>query len=136
MKAVRVRTSAPDDHASNRRAGRVDEIIGARLRTARTAAGMSLEQLAACVNISCQQLHKYETGANRISVSRLMEICDALGTELDAVIQLGSQHQPDRLDSSEIVKLVTCFCSIRNPASRKQIADLASFLASFENTDG
>jgi transcriptional regulator with XRE-family HTH domain len=135
-KVVRDRAPAVTDRAANRRAGRTDEIIGGRLRTARNAAAMSLEELAARVNISPQQLYKYESGANRITVSRLIEICDAMAIELDAVLQLGNQSQPDGLDPKEIAQLVSCFCAIRNPASRKQITDLAKFLASFETTTG
>jgi transcriptional regulator with XRE-family HTH domain len=133
-KAVRIHAPAVADKAANRRAGKTDEIIGARLRTARSAAAMSLEELAVRVNISPQQLQKYESGANRITVSRLMDICDAMAIELDAVLQFGCQPQSDGLDPKEVAQLVSSFCAIRNPASRKQIADLANFLASFENT--
>jgi transcriptional regulator with XRE-family HTH domain len=135
-KAVRNFAPAVADKAANRRAGRTDEIIGARLRTARSGAAMSLEELAARLNISPQQLHKYEIGANRITVSRLIGICDALGIELDAVLQLRSEPQPHGFDPKEVVKLVSSFCAIRDPARRKQISDLANFLASFESTSG
>ncbi len=40
--------------------------------------GMSQHQLARAIGIASQQIQKYEIGANRLSVSRLVEIAAAL----------------------------------------------------------
>lgn len=40
--------------------------------------GMTQLQLAATIGIASQQIQKYEIGANRLSVSRLVEIATAL----------------------------------------------------------
>jgi transcriptional regulator with XRE-family HTH domain len=60
---------------------RIDQHIGSRLRLRRTLLGMTQEQLAAVLGISYQQVQKYETGANRISASRLFEIGQMLETD-------------------------------------------------------
>jgi transcriptional regulator with XRE-family HTH domain len=60
----------------------IDMHVGKRVRLRRTLLGMSLEQVRTELNITFQQVHKYEREANRISASRLYEI----GQILDAPI--------------------------------------------------
>ena len=52
----------------------VDVYVGGRLRERRTLVGLSQEKLAEAVNLTFQQIQKYERGTNRISVSRLYEL--------------------------------------------------------------
>ena len=63
----------------SRAVGTIDTRMGALLREVRRAAGLTQKQLGAAMTISHQQIQKYETGANRISVGRLLEICQAIG---------------------------------------------------------
>jgi transcriptional regulator with XRE-family HTH domain len=49
--------------------------------------GMTQQQLAEAVGIAYQQLHKYETGENHISVGRLYRIAQALGVEIGYFFQ-------------------------------------------------
>ena len=42
---------------------------------------MTLQELAAAAGIGYQQCHKYETGANRMSIGRLYTLAEALGVE-------------------------------------------------------
>ena len=49
----------------------IDMHVGKRARLRRTLLGMSQEQLRTELNITFQQVQKYERGANRISASRL-----------------------------------------------------------------
>jgi transcriptional regulator with XRE-family HTH domain len=56
----------------------IDVAVGDRLRRIRQAANLSQSDLANRLNISFQQIQKYEKGANRISVSRLFEISEVL----------------------------------------------------------
>lgn len=56
----------------------VDVHVGKRVRHRRWLVGMTQQQLAEHVGIKFQQIQKYETGANRISASRLWDIADAL----------------------------------------------------------
>ncbi len=65
--------------ASQRRPGTMDTEIGALIKEYREKAGLSKKDLAQAVNISPQQLQKYEAGTNRVSVSRLIDLCDAIG---------------------------------------------------------
>ena len=56
----------------------LQEQFGKVLRRRREAAGLSQEALAEQCGVSFQQIQKYENGANRISVSRLVLIARAL----------------------------------------------------------
>ncbi|SPF78302.1 helix-turn-helix domain-containing protein [Pseudoprimorskyibacter insulae] len=56
----------------------VDVHVGKRIRHRRWLVGMTQQQLAEHVGIKFQQIQKYETGANRVSASRLWDIADAL----------------------------------------------------------
>lgn len=61
---------------------KVDVHVGQRIRQRRWLAGMTQQKLAELVGIKFQQIQKYETGANRVSASRLWDIADALGIEV------------------------------------------------------
>jgi transcriptional regulator with XRE-family HTH domain len=56
----------------------VDVHVGKRVRHRRWLIGMTQQQLAEQVGIKFQQIQKYETGANRVSASRLWDIAEAL----------------------------------------------------------
>jgi transcriptional regulator with XRE-family HTH domain len=58
----------------------VDVHVGKRVRHRRWMLGMTQQQLGERVGIKFQQIQKYETGANRISASRLWDIATALET--------------------------------------------------------
>lgn len=56
----------------------VDTHVGQKIRHRRWLVGMTQQQLADSVGIKFQQIQKYETGANRVSASRLWDISQAL----------------------------------------------------------
>src|SRR6476660_2562047 len=64
--------------AEPRKAMQVDEAVGRQIRKRRRMLGMSQYQLARAIGIASQQIQKYEIGANRLSVSRLVAIAEAL----------------------------------------------------------
>lgn len=58
----------------------IDVSVGARIRLARKALGLSQQALAESVGITFQQIQKYERGANRVSASMLAKIARTLET--------------------------------------------------------
>jgi transcriptional regulator with XRE-family HTH domain len=60
----------------------VDVHVGHRIRQRRWLTGMTQQKLAEMVGIKFQQIQKYETGANRVSASRLWDISEALGVHV------------------------------------------------------
>jgi len=55
-----------------------DRFAGQMVRACRQARGISQEALADKIGVSFQQVQKYERGDNRISISRLVKIAQAL----------------------------------------------------------
>ena len=60
----------------------VDKHIGDKIYFLRLAQGLSRQQLSRIVDVTHQQLQKYEKGTNRISVGRLVLIAKALSQEI------------------------------------------------------
>jgi transcriptional regulator with XRE-family HTH domain len=64
----------------------VDVEVGRRLRALRQQKGWSLEAFGIVLGVSYQQVQKYETGANRVSASKLVKAARALGVGLGAIL--------------------------------------------------
>ncbi len=60
--------------------GDVDRHIGARLKLRRQQRGLTQRDVGRAAGVSCQQVQKYEAGANRISASMLWHLANALNT--------------------------------------------------------
>lgn len=56
----------------------IDRHVGSRVRLRRLTLGMSQEKLADALQLTFQQVQKYEKGANRIGAGRLMRIARIL----------------------------------------------------------
>ncbi|ESQ76880.1 helix-turn-helix domain-containing protein [Asticcacaulis sp. YBE204] len=56
----------------------VDRQVGLNIRRLRKARGWSQEILAEGIGITFQQVQKYERGTNRVSCSKLMDICERM----------------------------------------------------------
>jgi transcriptional regulator with XRE-family HTH domain len=65
----------------------VDRYVGERLRKRRLLLRISQEQLAKCVNLTFQQIQKYEKGLNRVSCSKLYEFACYLKTDISYFFQ-------------------------------------------------
>ncbi|SMF84122.1 Transcriptional regulator, contains XRE-family HTH domain [Tistlia consotensis] len=61
----------------------VDVHVGRRVRARRKVLGISQGVLAERIGVTFQQVQKYERGHNRISVSKLYRIAQALATPLE-----------------------------------------------------
>lgn len=62
---------------------KLDKKIGANVRSARILCGFSQEKLANGLNITFQQVQKYENGTNRVSAGSLYRISQILNTPLE-----------------------------------------------------
>ncbi|MDD9922210.1 MAG: helix-turn-helix transcriptional regulator [Boseongicola sp.] len=116
----------------------VDVHVGKRIRHRRWMVGMTQQQLAESVGIKFQQIQKYETGANRVSASRLWDIAETLAApvsfffeglaeptntspELDSV-------PGDILADKEALELVRSYYSIPE-TQRRRLFELARVLS-------
>lgn len=60
----------------------VDLYVGKRIKVRRNLLGMSQEDFGAAIGVTFQQVQKYETGANRISASRIYAVARVLRCEV------------------------------------------------------
>lgn len=116
----------------------VDVHVGKRVRHRRWLIGMTQQQLAEKVGIKFQQIQKYETGANRISASRLWDIAEALdvpvsfffeGLEEASKPEAGKPAVPaDLMGDKEALDLVRSYYSIPEN-QRRRLFELARVLS-------
>ncbi len=101
----------------------VDLIIGMKIHELRIAMGLSRMQLAAKIDVTHQQLQKYEKGQNRITLGRMVEIAKALNKPISyffdiiegAVQPLPSHHKRMCIEVSRN------FLRIKNPQHQNAI---------------
>ena len=116
----------------------VDVHVGKRIRHRRWLVGMTQQQLAQHVGIKFQQIQKYETGANRVSASRLWDISETLevpisfffeGLEREQAQQSATDSvPPDLVGDKEALELIRSYYSIPEN-QRRQFFDLARVLS-------
>jgi transcriptional regulator with XRE-family HTH domain len=133
-----IKKHRPDEQA-------VDKIIGRNLRSFRLQKNMSQEQIAAAVNLTFQQVQKYEKGTNRIGASRLQHISQILKVPVsfffDGVAgpaKPGEDGMPkppvadyvsDFLSSSDGLALTKAFTNIKDSRLRRRVVDLVEEIA-------
>ena len=126
----------------------VDQHVGKRVRLRRTLLGLSQEQLGSYLNITFQQVQKYERGANRISASRLWDISQILDVPISYFfddmseetmkasprrISRGAKYELDPMARRETLELVRTYYSIEKPSVRKRIAEMVKAIATTIN---
>jgi len=122
-----------EDGNRARLAKRVDRHVGEKVRQRRTLLGLTQEQLAVALEISYQQIQKYETGANRISAGRLFEIAQKLDTDVAyffAGLEEGSEatELPHGGRNRTTIELVRNFNEIGDPIVRNAVSSLVRSL--------
>lgn len=118
----------------------VDLHVGQRLRHRRWLVGMTQQQLANAVGIKFQQIQKYESGANRISASRLWDLSNALDVPVsfffDGLERRGAAPiegdsagmlESDRLNDKETADLIRAYYGL-GEEPRRRLLDLAKAL--------
>lgn len=108
----------------------VDIHVGRQIKSQRLARGLSQEEFGRRLELTFQQIQKYETGYNRVSASRLYEITQVLEVPVGYFFEgLDMTEQgPEPLDRA-LLELCRDFRSIRSPAVRTGIASLVRTLA-------
>lgn len=67
---------------TRRKANHIDKIIGGNIKKYRLDEGLSQQKLSAMLDISYQQLQKYESGKDAIRASKLIIIADILNKNI------------------------------------------------------
>ena len=82
--------------------GNFNRHLGAKLRMRRLALGLTQTKVAQAINVTFQQIQKYEKGTNGISSLRIMQLANFLKVPVVYFFEdfPGYQNSPDK-DSSE-----------------------------------
>lgn len=128
-----------------------DKAIGQRLKSLRLILGFTQASLSKIMNITFQQVQKYEKGINRISASTLWKLSESLGVDLNyfftkesesdeplvlnakkVSIKSSNNNQSSFYDK-EACNVIKHFKSIESPVIRKKILMLIQSIAQGEN---
>jgi transcriptional regulator with XRE-family HTH domain len=122
----------------------IDRHVGSRVRMRRMMLGMSQEKLGDALDLTFQQVQKYEKGTNRIGASRLQSIAHILQVPVSFFFEgapsgvaqptgMGEAPSPayvsDFLGSSEGLALTKAFMRIKDPKVRRRVVDLVEAIA-------
>lgn len=119
----------------------VDTHVGRRMRQRREMCGMPQKELARQLGISFQQVQKYESGANRISASKLWQLCGVLdvtpGFFFEGLSPQGKRAgsadqaapaEPDSRSARQVLDLNQAFQKIADTRVRRQVVQLVKSL--------
>ena len=130
-----------------KRATPVDKHVGIRLRMRRTLLGLSQTALADSLDLTFQQVQKYEKGSNRIGASRLYQISRVLDVpvsyffeEMDEGLATASTPpqdadapERDTMLRRETLELVRAYYKIEAPMVRRRMRELIKAMATAQN---
>jgi transcriptional regulator with XRE-family HTH domain len=107
----------------------VDVHVGKRIRARRLLLGMNQEALATALDLTFQQVQKYEHGANRVSASRLSAIADVLGVPVSFFFIEGPPDHDAHMERPETIELVRCYYAIPEERVRRQFLQMVKAVA-------
>lgn len=117
----------------------IDRHIGAKIQELRLAHGMSRQDLGERIEVTHQQLQKYEIGTNRVSAGRLALIAKYLGTSvstfyegLDAALNAAASDVNPNQNQRMCIEVSRNFMKIKNPDHKDAINSLVRILAKSE----
>jgi len=124
----------------------IDKYVGARVRMRRMMLSMSQEKLGDALNLTFQQVQKYEKGTNRIGASRLQQIANILQVPVSFIFEgapnmpghtgMGEASSPayvsDFLATTDGLLLTKSFMKIKSNKLRRRIVDLVEQIAADE----
>ena len=120
----------------------IDKHVGSRVRMRRMMLHMSQEKLGDALDLTFQQVQKYEKGTNRMGSSRLQQIANILqvpvtfffeGTPGQSKLDgkaLSPAYVSDFLATSDGLALTKAFMQIKNAKLRRNIVNLVEEIAS------
>ena len=117
----------------------IDRHIGAKIQELRLAHGMSRQDLGEHIEVTHQQLQKYEMGINRVSAGRLALIAQCLDTSVGTFYEgldskLSSIKSDIDLNQNQrmCIEVSRNFMRIKNPDHKDAINSLVRILAKSE----
>jgi transcriptional regulator with XRE-family HTH domain len=119
----------------------IDRHVGSRVRMRRMMLSMSQEKLGDALDLTFQQVQKYEKGTNRMGSSRLQQIANILQVPVTFFFEgapgqskiVGSAPSPayvtDFLATSDGLALTKAFMQIKDAKLRRSIVNVVEEIA-------
>ena len=121
-----------------KRAQKIDKVIGRNIRIHRLARKMSQTELGDQLGVSFQQVQKYENGTNRVGSGRLYQIAAILGVHVSTFFNGGETADRERsseaglldlLAEPQSVRLIRAFSKITDTTVRRSLVQLTEKFA-------
>jgi transcriptional regulator with XRE-family HTH domain len=116
--------------------GMIDAAIGARIRGLRLQNGLTQQFLANELDVSFQQIQKYERGVNQLSPTRLLRLAAIFGVSTAVLLGEKSKTSSNRLPELLIadldkpaIKMYEAYQKLKDRRLRKQISALVQGIA-------
>jgi len=110
----------------------IDKRVGAKVHELRICRGLSREQLATKIDVTHQQVQKYEKGINRISVGRMAAISAALSKPLSFFFDQEEEAAPLSQHQRMCIEVSRNFLKIKNPSHQAAVNHLIKTLSKEE----
>jgi transcriptional regulator with XRE-family HTH domain len=117
----------------------IDIEVGARIRARRKSLGLSQTALATALDLTFQQIQKYERGTNRVSASMLVHIAKRLDAPVASLVGEQEAEIADRaavfqsLGAAGALDLLNAYASIADADMRKAFLQMAKAIANSDS---
>ncbi|MDB5490190.1 MAG: transcriptional regulator, family [Micavibrio sp.] len=111
-----------------RRISDLDRVIGQNAKALRLGAGMSLEDVGEHLQISYQQVQKYEAGSNRLPLHHIPLLCDLFGVPADLFLQGLLPARGMRVDD-DMTRVQACIARVSDQTLRQKIVRVVDILS-------
>lgn len=120
---------------TNEKMQKIDKSVGYRIYEARLSKGFSRQQLADLIGVTHQQLQKYEKGVNRVSIGRLITICEALEVSLGYFCNGILEKPIPEMNENQrkCISLMRSFIKIKKDEHKDVVCNLSLSLANSES---
>lgn len=102
----------------------INKQIGENLRSLRKIRGLSQTDLGSLLNVSYQQIQKYEKGTNRLSASNIFNLSKYLEFPLGSFFGKNDEIITTSNYPLETLKVLNDFSKITNQSLRKNLIEL------------
>jgi transcriptional regulator with XRE-family HTH domain len=117
---------------------RIDRQVGSRLRERRIELGLTIERLAAALDVPLHVLEKWETGRLRVGAEKLLESAKILSVNPQCFFVTAHSsewsgaisHDPlpgqvlEAPSCAETERLIVAFARMTDPSSRKMVVEI------------
>ena len=108
-----------------RRISDMDRVIGQNAKALRLGAGMSLEDVGEHLQVSYQQVQKYEMGSNRLPLHHIPLLCDLFGVPAEVFLE---GLMSDGV-ANDVTRVQLCVARVSDPVLRQKIVRVVDILS-------